>query len=583
MSCVRMGLAQVNATVGAIEANVARIRDRLEAARAHDVHVVAFPELAVCGYPPEDLLLKPDFIAANRDAIDALTPATKGLTAVVGFADRRFDLFNAAAVLHDGEWLGTYHKQRLPNYGVFDELRYFKPGTGEVLVCVRGAWIGISVCEDIWLPGGPVGRLARAGADVIVNINASPYHRGKSLDRHRMLATRASDYAVAIAYVNLIGGQDELVFDGGSVVFGAEGERLAEAPFFEEHLLLCDIELEQVFRARLHDPRRRHALHAEPPTVARLFAGDPATHDRDAGRVEWNRTPLPIQGAPPHDDLAEVYAALVLGTRDYVEKNGFSRVLLGLSGGIDSALVAVIAADALGSDRVTGVKLPGRYSSEGSLRDAEELGAMLGIELLEIGIEPVFRAALDVLEPQLRDTTPDITEENLQSRARGMLLMALSNKFGWMLLTTGNKSEVATGYATLYGDMAGGFAILKDVPKTLVYELSRWRNTQPGGPVIPVNSIEKPPSAELRPDQTDQDSLPPYPVLDAILEKYVEQDWSIGEIADAGFDDAVVRRVVTLVDRSEYKRRQAAPGVKITPRAFGKDRRLPITSSFRGR
>jgi NAD+ synthase (glutamine-hydrolysing) len=580
MSCVRVGLAQMNATVGAVDANVAKIRDQLEAARAQNADIVAFPELAVCGYPPEDLLLKPGFIAANHEAIERLAPATKGLTAVVGFTDRHIDLFNAAAVLHDGEWLGTYHKQRLPNYGVFDELRYFKPGVGELLVCVRGAWIGISVCEDIWLPGGPVGRLARAGADLIVNINASPYHRGKWRNRHRMLATRASDYAVAIAYVNLVGGQDELVFDGGSVVFDAEGELLGEAPPFEEHLLLCDIELEQVFRARLHDPRRRHTMREEPATVTRLFAG--AFDAGDSAGVA-DRTPLPASTPAPHDDLAEVYAALVLGTRDYVAKNGFSRVLLGLSGGIDSALVAAIATDALGSDRVTGVKLPSRYSSEGSLRDAEELGALLGIELLEIGIEPVFQAALDVLEPQLGDSTADITEENLQSRARGMLLMALSNKFGWMLLTTGNKSEVATGYATLYGDMAGGFAVLKDVPKTLVYELSRWRNTQPNGPVIPAGSIGKPASAELRPDQTDQDSLPPYPILDGILEKYVEEDWSISEIAAAGFDEAVVRHVVTLVDRSEYKRRQAAPGVKITPRAFGKDRRLPITSSFRGR
>jgi NAD+ synthase (glutamine-hydrolysing) len=579
MSCVRVGLAQMNATVGAIEANVTRIRAHLDDARAAGVDVVAFPELAVCGYPPEDLLLKPSFITANRRAVEALAEATRGITAVVGFADRRFDLFNAAAVLHDGAWIGTYHKQRLPNYGVFDELRYFKPGRGELLVCVRGAWVGISICEDIWLPGGPVGRLAEAGADLIVNINASPYHRGKWRDRHRMLATRASDNAVAIAYVNLVGGQDELVFDGNSVVFNAEGELLAEAPVFAEHLLLCEIEREHVFRARLHDPRRRHALRGEPRTVKRIFAGESQPADRSPARAD--RSPLPAAVAVTHDDPGEVYQALVLGTRDYVQKNGFDHVLLGLSGGIDSALVAAIAADALGAGRVSGVKLPSRYSSDGSLRDAEELGARLGIELLELGIEPVFAAALDVLEPLLRDTAPDITEENLQSRARGMLLMALSNKFGWLLLTTGNKSEFATGYATLYGDMAGGFAVIKDVPKTLVYELSRWRNAQTGGPVIPANSIDKPPSAELRPGQTDQDSLPPYPLLDAILLRYVEEDWSIDEIVASGFDEALVRRVVALVDRSEYKRRQAAPGVKITPRAFGKDRRLPITSGFR--
>jgi NAD+ synthase (glutamine-hydrolysing) len=399
-----------------------------------------------------------------------------------------------------------------------------------------------------------------------------------------MVATRAADNAVALCFVNLVGGQDELVFDGNSVVVGADGALLAEAPVFEEHLLVCDIELEQVFRARLHDPRRRHALRGEPPTVERLFTTEPqpaseSAHDADSrapadgGSKRWS---APVS----HDDLAEVYAALVLGTHDYVAKNGFSRVLLGVSGGIDSALVATIAADALGSECVTGVKLPSRYSSDGSLRDAEELAAKLGIALLEIDIEPVFSAALAVLQPHLRDRKPDVTEENLQSRARGMLLMALSNKFGWMLLTTGNKSELATGYATLYGDMAGGFAVLRDVPKTLVYELSRWRNAQPGGPVIPANSIDKPPSAELRPDQLDQDSLPPYPVLDAVLERYVEQDWSVGEIAAEGNDESVVRRIIALVDRSEYKRRQAAPGVKITPRAFGKDRRLPITSGY---
>jgi NAD+ synthase (glutamine-hydrolysing) len=576
MSCLRLGLAQMNATVGALDGNVERIRAQLERARSGGVDIVAFPELAVCGYPPEDLLLKPAFVQANREAIEALAPATRGMTAVIGFVDRRFDLFNAAAVLHDGEWIGSYHKQRLPNYGVFDELRYFKPGRGELLVCVHGAWVGISVCEDIWLPGGPVGRLSRAGADIIVNVNASPFHRGKWRDRHRMLATRASDNAVVIAYVNLVGGQDELVFDGNSVVFGPGGELLAEAPVFEEHLLVCDVELERVFRARLHDPRRRHALRGEPRTVTRLLARVPEPSDRSAAP----RAPI---DAPvvQHDDLAEVYGALVLGTRDYVRKNGFERVLLGLSGGIDSALVAAIAVDALGADRVTGVKLPSRYSSEGSLRDAEDLGAKLGIPLLELGIEPVFEAALGVLEPAFAGRGPDITEENIQARARGMLLMALSNKFGWLLLTTGNKSELATGYATLYGDMAGGFAVIKDVPKLLVYELSRWRNAQPGGPFIPRNSIDKPPSAELRPDQKDEDSLPPYEVLDAILERYVEQDWSIEELTAEGHDEQLVRRIIALVDRSEYKRRQSAPGVKITPRAFGKDRRLPITSGFR--
>jgi NAD+ synthase (glutamine-hydrolysing) len=576
VSSIRVGLAQVNATVGALDANIVRIGAALDQARDAGVHIVAFPELVVCGYPPEDLLLKPSFIAANREAVEALAPATEGLTAIVGFVDRELDLFNAAAVLHDGAWVATYHKQRLPNYGVFDELRYFKPGRGEVLVQTHGAWVGVSICEDVWLPGGPVARLARAGADVIVNINASPYHRGKWRARHRMLATRASDHGVVLAYVNLVGGQDELVFDGNSLIFGAEGELLAEGPVFREDLLICDVELEQVFRARLHDPRRRHAIVDEPHTVRRI-------EPPPAGRRTAARPPAPATARVVHDDLGDVYRALVLGTRDYVRKNGFATVLLGLSGGIDSSVVAAVAADALGADCVRGVMLPGRYSSAGSLQDAQELAQRLGITTLELCIEPVFSGALQVLEPVFAGHPPDIAEENLQARSRGMLLMALSNKFGWMLLTTGNKSELATGYATLYGDMAGGFAVLKDVPKTVVWELARWRNAQPGGPVIPQSSIDKPPSAELRPDQKDEDSLPPYAVLDPILERYVERDWSLREIVDDGFDEALVRRVLRLVDLNEYKRRQSPPGVKITPRAFGKDRRLPITSGFRDR
>jgi NAD+ synthase (glutamine-hydrolysing) len=586
MSGLRIGLAQMNATVGAIEANTSRIREQLEQARDFGVNVVAFPELAVCGYPPEDLLLKPSFVAANRAAVVRLAAETRGLTAIVGFVDRQFDLFNAAAILHDGEWIATSHKQRLPNYGVFDELRYFKPGRGEVLVSTAGAWVGVCVCEDIWLPGGPAGRLARAGADVIVNINASPFHQGKWRARHRMLATRASDDAVVLAYVNMVGGQDELVFDGNSVVFGPGGELLAEAPVFEEHLLVCDVELEQVFRARLHDPRRRHAVRGQPHSVKRIVADDglAAAPGVDGGASQGGGSLKPAvshHARVQHDDMAEVYAALVLGTRDYVHKNGFEHVVLGLSGGIDSALVAAVAVDALGAERVTGVKLPSRYSSEGSIQDADQLGESLGIQLLQLGIEPVFQAALEVLAPVFDGRPADLAEENLQARARGLLLMALSNKFGWMLLTTGNKSELATGYATLYGDMAGGFAVIKDVPKVLVYELAQWRNEQPGGPVIPASTIQKPPSAELRPDQRDEDSLPPYHVLDAILQRYVEQDWTLQEIVADGHDEDTARRVLRLVDVNEYKRRQAAPGVKITPRAFGKDRRLPITSGFR--
>jgi NAD+ synthase (glutamine-hydrolysing) len=575
MARIRIGLAQVNVTVGDIEGNLRRLRDSLERAREAGVDLIAFPELAVCGYPPEDLLLKPAFVAANRQAVEGLARDSRGLTAVVGFADRDVDLYNAAAVLHDGRWAATYHKQRLPNYGVFDELRYFRPARhGELLLRLGDANVGVSICEDIWLPGGPVGRLARAGAEVIVNINASPYQRGKWRARHTMLATRASDHGVMLAYVNLVGGQDELVFDGGSVVFGPSGELLAEAPMHEEHLLLCDLELEQVFRARLHDPRRRHQSAAMPRTVQRLVL---STEQPPA------RAPLPAATPRTHDDIGEVYGALVLGVHDYVRKNRFDKVVLGLSGGIDSALVAAIAADALGADDVRGVLLPSRYSSAHSRDDAAALAGAFGIETLELPIEPVFTSTLETLRPAFAGTGPGIAEENLQARIRGLLLMALSNKFGWLLLTTGNKSELATGYSTLYGDMAGGFAVLKDVPKTLVYELARWRNARAGRALIPESTLSKPPSAELRPDQKDSDSLPPYDQLDPILQKYVEEDWSVPELIAAGHDEALVRTIAHLVDSTEYKRRQAAPGVKITPRAFGKDRRLPMTNGFRAR
>ncbi len=571
MGTLRIGLAQVNATVGDFDGNVSKLLACAERARAAGVDVLAFPELAVCGYPPEDLLLKPSFVRANRVAVERLAAGCRGLTTIVGFVDREHDLHNAAALIHDGEWLDTYRKQRLPNYGVFDELRYFQPGTGELLFELRGARVGVSICEDIWLPGGPVARLARAGADLVININASPYHRGKWRSRHRLLSTRASDHGVALAYVNLVGGQDELVFDGDSMVFDAEGSPLAEAPLFVEHLLVCDLELEQVFRARLHDPRRRHAPHRDTPSVRRVSLGAAPAPARPS---------LPAPLHVHHDDVAEVYDALVLGTRDYVRKNGFSRVVLGLSGGIDSSLVAVAAADALGADAVTGVTLPSRFSSESSRSDALALADALGMPTLELPIERMHAAALETLAPAFAGCPPDVTEENVQARIRAVLLMALSNKFGWLLLTTGNKSELATGYSTLYGDMAGGFAVIKDVPKTLVFELARWRNARDGAPVIPESVIVKPPSAELRPDQLDTDSLPPYEELDPILERYVEDDWSRAELIAAGYPEALVRRVTSMVDHAEYKRRQAAPGVKITERAFGKDRRLPITSAW---
>jgi NAD+ synthase (glutamine-hydrolysing) len=573
MARIRVALAQINATVGDFAGNVESIVSCIDEARQQGVDVVAFPELAVCGYPPEDLLLKPSFASANRTAVETIAARTRGITAIIGFAERAVNLHNSAAVLHDGAWAATYRKQRLPNYGVFDELRYFKPGRSELLLELGGATIGLSICEDIWLPGGPVARLAAGGADIIVNINASPFERGKAAARRRMLATRAADHAVVIAYVNLVGGQDELVFDGASRVVDATGNTMAEAAQFAEDMLYCDIELEQVFRARLHHARARAATAPTARSVQRLPLDTPA------GRAE--RAVLPPRSPRAEDDLATVYAALVTGTRDYVRKNGFDTALLGLSGGIDSSLVAAVAVDALGAERVVGVALPSRYSSKGSIEDARALAVNLGIRLIEMGIEPAFDAVLRTLEPPFEGRSYDLAEQNVQARIRGLLLMALSNAWGWLLLTTGNKSEVATGYSTLYGDMAGGFAIIKDVPKLLVYELSEWRNATAGRDLIPRNAIDKPPSAELRPDQRDADSLPEYAVLDPILERYVEQDWSLQELVAAGHDEATVRRVIQLVDSAEYKRRQAAPGIKITPRAFGKDRRLPITSRYR--
>ncbi|MGD8279504.1 MAG: NAD+ synthase [Gemmatimonadota bacterium] len=571
MSRLRIGLAQMNATVGDFAANVEKIITQMRVARDAGADVVAFPELVVCGYPPEDLLLKPDFVAAGRSAVERIARETAGIIAVVGFPERDVDLYNAAAILHDGEWVGTYRKQRLPNYGVFDEVRYFKPGREEALYHVSGAWVGVSICEDLWLPGGPIRKQAQAGADVMLNINASPFHAGKWRERHHLLATRAHDHGIFIAYVNQVGGQDELVFDGGSCVFGPDGDLLTEASLFREELLFHDLEIDDSFRARMHGPRQRGGPGSGPRTVHHVELGTPAAR---------SRPPIEVCPRQVHDDVADVYEALVLGTRDYVRKNGFERVVLGLSGGIDSSLVAAIAVDALGPENVTGVIMPSRFSSEGSRKDAEALVRRTGIRRLELPIEPVHAAFLETLAGPFAGREPDVTEENLQARTRGTLLMALSNKFNWILLTTGNKSELATGYATLYGDMAGGFAVIKDVPKTLVFALSRWRNEQPGGPPIPESVIAKPPSAELRPDQKDTDSLPPYDVLDPILAMYVEEDRGIHEIVEAGHDEALVRRVARMVDASEYKRRQAAPGVKITPRAFGKDRRVPITSRW---
>lgn len=572
---VRVALAQVNVTVGDLEGNTARIIAYLDRARAAGANLVAFPELAITGYPPEDLLLKPSFINANIVMLREIAEKTRGLVAVVGFVARHDDIYNAAAVLIDGDWAGTYHKRYLPNYGVFDEDRYFMAGTESPVFHLGGDPIGVNICEDIWYPVGPATLQALAGARLIVNINASPYHRHKQTTRETMLATRAMDNDAFVAYVNLVGGQDELVFDGGSVIFDPAGRIVARAPRFDEHLLLADLDLSAVFRSRLHDPLRRkeRLLDELAGTQVPRIELPPFPTVEKHGRVAPAVTPI-------LDDLDEVYRALVLGTGDYVRKNGFKRVFVGLSGGIDSALVATIAVDALGPAAVTGISMPSRYSSEGSKGDASDLASRLGIVLQVIPIEGAFAATLTMLDEAFAGSPVGLAEENLQARLRGNILMALTNKFGGIVLTTGNKSEMAVGYATLYGDMAGGFAVLKDVPKTLVYALARWRNAT-GGEVIPRATIEKPPSAELRPDQRDTDSLPEYDALDPILQAYIEEDQSARELIAAGHGEELVRRVIRLVDVNEYKRRQAAPGVKISARAFGRDRRLPITNAYR--
>jgi NAD+ synthase (glutamine-hydrolysing) len=532
-----------------------------------------FPELALTGYPPEDLLLKPGFVTDNRAALDRVAAASGGCAVVVGFVDADRDLYNAAAVCAHGEVQAIYHKRLLPNYAVFDEQRYFAPGTGtSPLVEIAGVRVGVSICEDAFSPTGPIAAQAAGGAELVVNINASPYYASRLAERERMLATRASDASCALVYVNQVGGQDELIFDGASMVFDAQGDLLTRAAQFEEQTIVCDVEVLPVFRKRLLDPRGRAT--DEPLPVVEISSVPRVTDPAD------NRRPTPVEVLPP---VREVYEALVLGTGDYVRKNGFTDVAIGLSGGIDSSLVALIATDALGPEHVHGVLMPSRYSSDHSLTDAEKLCAELGIESRVIPIEPAHAAFLDMLAPSFAGVVPDITEENIQSRIRGVLLMALSNKFpGWMVLTTGNKSEMAVGYSTLYGDTAGGFAVIKDVPKLLVYELARDRNARAGRPLIPENVLTKPPSAELRPDQRDDQSLPPYEVLDPILEAYVEDDRTRAELAAAGFDPALVERITRLVDASEYKRRQTPPGVRVTPKAFGKDRRLPITNRYRG-
>ena len=577
MTVLRVALAQLNPTVGDLDGNLKLLTEAYDRADDAGCDLVAFPELSITGYPPEDLVLKPGFVAANRAALDAFAAQTRGCAAVVGFVDADRDLYNAAAVCANGAVVGVYRKRLLPNYAVFDEQRYFTPGSGGAdgndpleLFEIGGVKIGVSICEDIWSPFGPLTEQAAGGAELSVNINGSPYHWEKDTGRERMVATRAQDAHTPIVYVNQVGGQDELVFDGGSFVVDREGHVIARAPQFVEDLMVVDVPIPPVYRGRLLDPRGK-ATHSHLPVVH--VSAEP----RSAG--------APLVEAPmtePLDRHRELYDALVLGTRDYLHKNGFTDVVIGLSGGIDSTLVACIAADALGPEHVHGVSMPSRYSSDHSKSDAALLAENLGIDDRTISIEPAFQAYLDMLGPSFEGREPGLTYENIQSRCRGQLLMALSNEMGWMVLTTGNKSEMAVGYFTIYGDSVGGYAVIKDVLKLEVYELCRYVNRAAGRDVIPPDVITKPPSAELRPDQRDDQSLPAYEVLDPILELYVEGDHTAEEIVEMGHDEAIVRRIARLVDIAEYKRRQSPPGVRVTTKAFGKDRRMPITHGYRG-
>ena len=572
---LRIALSQINVTVGNLEGNREKIISDMQAARERGAHLVVFPELAITVYPPEDLLFKPRFLQANRRVLDDIVQASDNIAVIVGFVDRQDDNFNAAANVCNGQLIDIYHKTYLPNYGVFDEDRYFQSGTSTNVYRLNDITFGVTICEDIWYPGGPARQQALAGnAEVLINISSSPFYDGKQLLREQMIATRATDNSAVLAFCNLVGGQDELIFDGGSLVIDQDGRVIARSPRFLEDLLIADIDVESVFRNRLHDPRRRKEKRGLPNLTTLQLP--------DVRAVDSTLSPAPKPEFPsPEEHLSNIYDALVLGTRDYVRKNGFEKVFIGLSGGIDSALVTAIAFDALGKENVVCVTMPTRYSSEGTFNDALQMAGNLDIRILSLGIQDIFDQYLHLLSDEFKDLPADTAEENIQPRIRGTLLMALANKFRALVLAPGNKSEMSMGYATLYGDMAGGFAVIKDIYKTLVYDLSEYRNNRPDGPVIPVSIIERPPTAELRDNQKDTDSLPPYPVLDPILKAYVEDDLSLLDIVAQGFNKDLVTRVIRAVDINEYKRRQAPPGVKITPRAFGRDRRLPITNQCR--
>ncbi|HEV8045928.1 MAG TPA: NAD+ synthase [Rubrobacter sp.] len=583
---MKVALAQINTVVGDVWGNVEKATDTLRRATDEGADLVAFPELTMTGYPPEDLLLRPSFIRDNLDALEEFAGRVpEGIAAAIGFVDLNGDLYNACAVASGGKVLHRYHKRYLPNYGVFDENRYFREGAGAPILRFGDALVGLSICEDIWYPGGPAREQSLGGAGVLLNVSASPYHRLKGQSRERMLSVRASDYGCYVVFCNLVGGQDELVFDGRSAVFDPEGHIIARAKQFEEDLLLVDIHPEEALVHRLHDPRPRKENSDREPEIVEIPGAEPETSVAPAGKSgianRDGKAGAKLRVEAPLSEEGEVFEALVLGLGDYFRKNGFSRAVLGLSGGIDSALGAVVAAWALGPENVTGVLMPSQYTSEASNTDAHALVKHLGMDSRVVPIGPAFDAYKEMLSEAFEGLQEDETEENIQSRIRGNILMALSNKFGWIVLSTGNKSEASVGYSTLYGDTAGGFSVIRDVPKTLVYRVCRYVNETEGREVIPDSILTKEPSAELREDQRDTDSLPPYDVLDPILEAYVEEDKGIGEIIAAGFDEEDVKRAISLVDRAEYKRRQVPTGIKVTARSFGRDRRMPITNRYR--
>ncbi|NPA13362.1 MAG: NAD+ synthase [Aquificae bacterium] len=590
MKVLRVALAQINTTVGDIEGNTKKIISYIDKAKKEGADIVAFPELAITGYPPEDLLLKPSFVERNLKALSEIAKISKGIISLVGFVDRDNDLYNALAVVKDGEILAVYHKNYLPNYGVFDELRYFKRGDKGVILDIDGCKVGLSICEDLWYPHSPITKQVLKGAEVLISVNASPFHKGKLKERVELLKVRARDHHIFIGYVNMVGGQDELVFDSSSMFVSPSGrlvshitDRIEGRKDGGEGLLVQDIPVEDTFRKGLKDNRIR--------SLRETF--------KDTGDIQVIQIPYKLKerdyiyrevGDIDYPSVeSDIYYALCVGLRDYIQKNGFSKVVVGLSGGIDSSVVGAVAVDTLGRENVKGILMPSRYTSKESTQDALKLGENLGIETITVPIDNLFQLYLDTLNPIFKGLKPDITEENLQARIRGNILMALSNKFGWLVLTTGNKSEMSVGYATLYGDMAGGFAVLKDVYKTEVYKLAEFINKHIWKrEVIPQRVIKKPPSAELRPDQKDEDELLPYPILDRIIQMYVEEDIPVNQIGyrlkvEEGLDVSQkdINRIVRMIDINEYKRRQAPIGIKVSKRNYGKDRRMPITNRYR--